>query len=156
MSLHKAEERLKVLEKTKSAAQRRSAETSQARSRTLPNARKGLSQTAGPRANNNLTASFSKGKNLIPRRGHTRGTIIRGSTRPLADNSRQQAKLSSMLRQLDDNNREIGMQRIEIRRLREQVKLLVQQLGPELAGVDISESRAMQEPEIPMELPLVK
>merc|ERR1712224_985830 len=141
MSLHKAEERLKVLEKTKSAAQRRSAETSQARSRTLPNARKGLSQTAGPRANNNLTASFSKGKNLIPRRGHTRGTIIRGSTRPLADNSRQQAKLSSMLRQLDDNNREIGMQRIEIRRLREQVKLLVQQLGPELAGVDISESR---------------
>lgn len=61
-----------------------------------------------------------------------------------------------MLRQLDDNNREIGMQRIEIRRLREQVKLLVQQLGPELAGVDISESRDLQEPEIPLELPLVK
>ena len=90
-----------------------------------------------------------------PRRGHSRGTIIRGSTRPLADNSRQQAKLSSMLRQLDDNNREIGMQRIEIRRLREQVKLLVQQLGPELAGVDISDSPDMDQQLPTGELPLV-
>ena len=55
-----------------------------------------------------------------------------------------------MLRQLDDNNREIGMQRIEIRRLRQQVKLLVQQLGPELAGVDISESRHEDGEEEPM------
>ena len=53
-----------------------------------------------------------------------------------------------MLRQLDDNNREIGMQRIEIRRLRQQVKLLVQQLGPELAGVDISESRDMEKAQL--------
>ena len=59
-----------------------------------------------------------------------------------------------MLRQLDDNNREIGMQRIEIRRLREQVKLLVQQLGPELAGVDISEDRDLQLDQ-DLELPLV-
>jgi hypothetical protein len=36
-----------------------------------------------------------------------------------------------MLQQLDENNREIEMQRMEIRRLREQVQMLVAQLGPD-------------------------
>merc|ERR1719201_1644288 len=104
-----AEERLKVLEKTKSAAQRRNAEAN--RSRTLPNARGSkFNQTAGPRTSTSLATSFSISKPRTAAKaragGHRGGTRIRGSTRSLADNSRQQAKLSSMLRQLDDNNRQ--------------------------------------------------
>ena len=58
--------------------------------------------------------------------------LAHGSTKNISENALQQAKMSTLLRQLDENQREMDMQRIEIRRLREQVKLLVQQLGPEL------------------------
>lgn len=67
---------------------------------------------------------------VVPRRG-----LAQGSTKVFSENALQQAKMSTLLRQLDENTREMDMQRIEIRRLREQVKLLVQQLGPELSDV---------------------
>jgi len=58
-----------------------------------------------------------------------RGRLIKGSTRPLVEVSSTRGKVSGMLAQLDDNNREIELQRGEIRRLREQVHLLVSQLS---------------------------
>ena len=70
------------------------------------------------------------GSAVVPRRG-----LAQGSTKVFSENALQQAKMSTLLRQLDENTREMDMQRIEIRRLREQVKLLVQQLGPELSDV---------------------
>lgn len=57
------------------------------------------------------------------------GRVIRGSTRPLVEVSSSRSKVGGMLSQLDDNNREIELQRIEIRRLREQVFLLMNQLN---------------------------
>ena len=57
------------------------------------------------------------------------GRVIRGSTRPLVEVSSTRSKVGGMLSQLDDNNREIELQRIEIRRLREQVFLLMNQLN---------------------------
>ena len=48
-------------------------------------------------------------------------------------------KVHEMLAQLDDNNREIQMQRLEIRRLREQVHMLVSQIG--LGGQGMGDER---------------
>merc|ERR1711865_674545 len=57
------------------------------------------------------------------------GRVIKGSTRPLVEVASTRSKVTGMLAQLDDNNREIELQRGEIRRLREQVHLLVSQLS---------------------------
>ena len=62
------------------------------------------------------------------------GQLVKGSTRPLVQVSRSQAKLVAMMNQLDENNREIEMQRLEIRRLREQVHVLMNQLGPQFSN----------------------
>jgi hypothetical protein len=58
------------------------------------------------------------------------GRLVKGSTRPLVEMSATRGRIGSMLEQLDENNREIEMQRLEIRRLREQVQLLCQHLSP--------------------------
>jgi hypothetical protein len=54
------------------------------------------------------------------------GKVIRGSTRPIMEAATARSKVQGMLNELDDNNRLIEMQRIEIGRLREQVQILVE------------------------------
>lgn len=63
-------------------------------------------------------------------RGKVPGKIIRGSTRPIMEAATTRSKVQGMLNELDDNNRLIEMQRIEIGRLREQVQLLINQDNP--------------------------
>jgi hypothetical protein len=58
-------------------------------------------------------------------RGKIPGKVIRGSTRPIMEAATTRSKVQGMLNELDDNNRLIEMQRIEIGRLREQVQLMV-------------------------------
>lgn len=58
-------------------------------------------------------------------RGKIPGKVIRGSTRPIMEAAATRSKVQGMLNELDDNNRLIEMQRIEIGRLREQVQLLM-------------------------------
>merc|ERR1719473_2573507 len=72
-------------------------------------------------------AGLNRGMSLSRSTGH----LVKGSTRPLMQVGRSQAKIATMLQQLDENNREIEMQRMEIRRLREQVHMLMSQLGPD-------------------------
>ena len=66
-------------------------------------------------------------KPLRIRRPNT-GQIIRGSTRPLMENASAKSRVRALVGQLEDNNREIEMQRIEIKRLRDQVHILVNQI----------------------------
>jgi len=61
------------------------------------------------------------------------GQLMKGSA---LSNSRERAKMAEMMAQLDDNNREIGAQRTEIRRLREQVQMLVTQPGAAADAAD--------------------
>jgi len=58
--------------------------------------------------------------------GNAPGKVIRGSTRPIMEAATARSKVQGMLNELDDNNRLIEMQRIEIGRLREQVQMLVE------------------------------
>ena len=74
-----------------------------------------------------LTAS--PGKRAGRRHGRQVGRLIKGSTRPMTQAAGARSKVQELLGQLDDNNRELEMQRIEIRRLREQVQMLVGQMG---------------------------
>ena len=46
------------------------------------------------------------------------GERFRGSTRPLMENASAKSRVRALVGQLEDNNREIEMQRIEIKRLR--------------------------------------
>ena len=57
-----------------------------------------------------------------------KGTIIRGSTRPLREVAGARSRMERMQTQLDVNERDIKMQQAEIRRLRGQVQLLSSQL----------------------------
>ena len=57
-----------------------------------------------------------------------KGTIIRGSTRPLREVAGARSRMERMQTQLDVNERDIKMQQSEIRRLRGQVQLLSSQL----------------------------
>eukprot|EP00937_MAST-01D_sp_MAST-1D-sp2_P001084 g1084.t1 len=79
------------------------------------------------------------------------GQLIRGSTRALVEVSSTRSKVGGMLSQLDDNNREIELQRIEIRRLREQVFLLMNQLqrggGGEADGLQAAQVSSFAQPD---------
>lgn len=55
------------------------------------------------------------------------GRIVRGTTKQLDELTNVRVKMGELLSQLDDNNREMSMQRREIKRLREQVRLLATQ-----------------------------
>ena len=66
-------------------------------------------------------------KPLRMRRPNT-GQIIRGSTRPLMESANAKNRVNALVGQLEDNNREIEMQRMEIKRLRDQVHALVNQI----------------------------
>ena len=74
--------------------------------------RGGRGQTHGPRP---LTSSSSTGR------------IVRGTTKQMDELSSVRVKMSELLGQLDDNNREMAMQRREIKRLRDQVRILATQ-----------------------------
>ena len=71
-------------------------------------------------------------------RGKIPGKVIRGSTRPIMEAATTRSKVQGMLNELDDNNRLIEMQRIEIGRLREQVQLMVNNdhNGGMMMGID--------------------
>ena len=49
----------------------------------------------------------------------------------------QQALIMELTQQLEDNNREVDMQRIEISRLRDQVQMLMSQVGA-LGGASVA------------------
>ena len=66
-------------------------------------------------------------KPLRMRRPNT-GQIIRGSTRPLMESVNAKTRVNALVGQLEDNNREIEMQKMEIKRLRDQVHALVNQI----------------------------
>ena len=66
-------------------------------------------------------------KPLRMRRPNT-GQIIRGSTRPLMESANAKNRVNALVGQLEDKNREIEMQRMEIKRLRDQVHALVNQI----------------------------
>ena len=71
-------------------------------------------------------------------RGKIPGKVIRGSTRPIMEAATTRSKVQGMLNELDDNNRLIEMQRIEIGRLCEQVQLMVNKdhMGGMMMGMD--------------------
>ena len=52
------------------------------------------------------------------------GRIVRGTTKNMEELTSVRVKMGELLGQLDDNNREMAMQRREIKRLREQVRVL--------------------------------
>lgn len=60
----------------------------------------------------------------------TSGRIVRGTTKQLDELSTVRVKMGELLSQLDDNNREMSMQRREIKRLREQVRMLATRGAP--------------------------
>jgi hypothetical protein len=65
--------------------------------------------------------------------GGSTGRVVRGSTRPLVEDANMREKMVTMVAALDDNNREIELQRMEIRRLREQVHTMVGQVNQDAA-----------------------
>ena len=63
------------------------------------------------------------------------GRIVRGTTKQLDELSNVRVKMGELLSQLDDNNREMSMQRREIKRLREQVRMLATRGAPPGPGM---------------------
>ena len=51
--------------------------------------------------------------------------VVKGSTRPMVESSQANQRTEGLLRQIDEHQREQEMQRMEIHRLREQIRLLV-------------------------------
>ena len=157
IDLHKSQERLKVLEragKKKAAGTDGKSGLAPLKARGAKAAKgKGASATPYQRRQQFGSGGPAGGAPLLgaPRPddvGAHRGMLgkrglAHGSTKIFSENALQQAKMSTLLRQLDENTREMDMQRIEIRRLREQVKLLVQQLGPELDDSSYARAGAM-------------
>ena len=93
-----------------------------------------IEAVAEPAAEPNGAVILNTGRGPLALPTPKGGQIIRGSTRALNEVSSTRSKVGGMLSQLDDNNREIEVQRIEIRRLREQVFLLMNQLQQGGAG----------------------
>ena len=83
-----------------------------------------LEPRSGVKSRHSLTAPKLQAKS----RPSTHGQLIRGSTRPLMESANAKTQVSSMLGQLEDNNREMEIQRMEIKRLRDQVHALVQHI----------------------------
>jgi hypothetical protein len=74
------------------------------------------------------SSSFSKVSPYLQRKMQhsasldmSKSGVMKGSTKPFSEVAATRGKISGMMSQLDENNREIEMQKLEIRRLREQV-----------------------------------
>ena len=82
------------------------------------------------------------------------GKVIRGSTRPIMEAATSRSKVQGMMNELDDNNRLIEMQRIEIGRLREQVTVMLGQEGGGGGGRGMTDTYLVEENgEVTSELP---
>merc|ERR1711907_425967 len=77
----------------------------------------------------------------------------KGSARQWEEMTSDRARMSEMAIRMDENNREIEMQKLEIRRLREQVRMLLRR-GSLGATQDSAEDPAAMFSEQPAEIPL--
>merc|ERR1712070_1073434 len=96
-----------------------------------PSATRGSDQTAGSGVSNYRSAGRAT---PFDQRDMKKGPY-KGSARQWEEMTSDRARMSEMAIRMDENNREIEMQKLEIRRLREQVRMLLRR-GSLGAGQD--------------------